>query len=126
MTDFADLEAAAARIPRPPVEDMLAAWRQDAAAPPPPPSLIPAPEYPYGLRSARAGTARFSCPLGCGWYHEENPGAEQPGPIRLPAEFTPDDLSAAITAQANARGEEMHARVEEAITAHYAEAHPGR
>ncbi|TMU98203.1 hypothetical protein [Streptomyces sp. DASNCL29] len=64
--------------------------------------------------------------MSCGWYHEENPSAELPGPIRLPAEFTPDDINLAITAQANARGEKMHARVEAAIIAHYDEAHPGR
>lgn len=127
MDDFADLEAAVARMPHSALDEMLAARRAAESAPPPEPTIVPEPTFPYPIGTGRGGTARFSCPLRCPWYHEENPGAEPGGwSIQLPADFTPDDISAAITTQATARAEKLRARVEAALTEHYERAHPSR
>lgn len=104
--------------------DVEAARQAAAAAPLPEPSLIPMPDYPYRLGHPRAGTIRFRCPLGCGWFHDEHPGAEPMTRLSLPAD--PDRLNEALTAQANARQAAFVARVETAITDHYEQAHPGR
>lgn len=128
MDDFSDIEAATARLARQRPDSVLAALREQDAAPTvlPEPTIIPSPEFPYGLRSPGAGTARFLCPLGCGWYHEEDPAAEQLGPLLLPAGFTTADLSAAITNQADARAAAGRARIEAALAAHFADKHPTR
>lgn len=118
--DFADIEAAMARLPQPTIDDLLRARREAEQAPPPPPTTIPTPEFPS------FGVVRFNCPLGCGWRHDENPGLEPMGPLLLPADSTPDDLSAAISSQAAVRGNNFRLRVEQVIADHFTEAHPDR
>jgi hypothetical protein len=124
--DFADIEAAVRRLPQPSLADILRARREAEQAPPPPPTTIPLPESPYPFRHPLGGTMRFHCPLGCGWWHDENPGAELPGPILLPVDFTDGDLSAAFTSMAEVRGNNVRLRVEQAIADHFTQAHPGR
>jgi len=117
--DFADIEAAVARLPKLSIDDLLRARREAEQAPPPPPSTIPEPEFLPGCVS------RFNCPLGCGWHHDE--GTDPPmGSLLLPADFTGDDLSAALTSQAAVRGNNFRLQVERAIADHFTEAHPGR
>ncbi|GAA2701269.1 hypothetical protein [Nonomuraea recticatena] len=99
----------------------LRAQRQATSALPPP-SIIPAPVFPAG-RQFR-GTVRFPCPIGCGWFHDEHPGSETPGPLLLPVGFTSEDIEDALTARAAAEGETRRRRIEGAITAHYRSAHP--
>jgi hypothetical protein len=82
------------------------------------------PDYPYGFRHPLSGTMRFSCPLGCGWYHDENPSHEPLGTFVVPLD--PAKLEEALTAQADARHEAFRVRVEAAITGHFEQAHPGR
>lgn len=118
--DFADIEAAMKRIPKPTIDDLLRARREAEQTPPPPPSTIPTPDFPS------FGVVRFRCPLDCGWFHDEHPGLESMGPLLLPAGFTSDDLSAAISSQAEARGNNFRLRVEQSIADHFTEAHPGR
>jgi hypothetical protein len=123
--DFADIEAANAKLPSVDIAAMLRAQREAEQAPWPPPSIIPQPEF------VRVGPfeslARFHCPLGCGWWHDENPDGDMwPLTIVVPADPTPEDFSAAISAQAAARGERLRARVDKAITDHYDETHPER
>lgn len=125
--DFADIEAAIAKLPPVDIAAMLRAQREAEQAPPPPPNIIPQPEQPYPLMHPLGGVMRFHCPLDCGWWHDENPGMDvRPLRIVVPANPTPEDFSAAISAQAAAEGDRFRARVEEAITDHYVEAHPGR
>jgi hypothetical protein len=87
----------------------------------PPVPLVPPPAFPYGMDAPRA---RWSCRTGCGWGHEEETDPGPPGPLVLPANFTPDDVSAAISAQATARHEALRARIESAFTEHYRTEHP--
>lgn len=116
--DF-DLDALVGRLPMPTYDDILRARRADELAPPVV-SVLPMPEF------VNWGTVRYRCLLDCGWYHEEHPGLEMPGPLLLPADFTSEDLSAAMTSAAEVRGKARAMRVEQAIAAHFAEAHPGR
>lgn len=119
--DFAAIQAAAARLQPPSLDDITRA-RREAAQTPPLVTTIPTPDFPKPF----GGVVRFHCPLGCGWHHDEHPGLEPMGPLRLPADFTPDDLSAAITSQAEVRGNDFRLRVEQVIAVHFDEAHPGR
>ncbi|WP_440063813.1 hypothetical protein [Streptosporangium sp. OZ121] len=124
--DFAEIEDAVARLRQDGLDDVLRAHREAAKAPPAPPSIIPAPEFPYSIPHPLSGTARIRCPLdGCPWYHDENPDTE---PVRLvlPLDYAAEDVTAALTARANARGDARRLRVEEAITAHFADDHPDR
>ena len=43
------------------------------------PELPPATTIPYARRFPRWGVARFRCPRGCGWFHDE---PTDPGPSR--------------------------------------------
>lgn len=123
MDDRQDLDELLARIQQQKPHDLFAeveaARRADEATPWPEPSIIPMPSHP------RRGTLRFSCPLGCGWHHDEDPGRDA-AMERLVVPLDPDLVSEALTAQANARAKALQARVEAAITDHFAEAHPGR
>lgn len=128
MTDAPELDELLARLPqKTPAEafaEIEAARRAAESAPWPEPSIIPAPTYPYGLRHPLGGTVRFSCLLGCGWHHDENPSREPVGPLFFPLD--PAKLSEALTAQADARAEAFRRRVESAISDHYEAAHPNR
>lgn len=84
--------------------------------------LLPLPEFPS--RPRYAGTVRWSCRYGCGWSHTELPGLEPMGPIVVPANPRPEDVTAAITRQAEERHRALLARVTDAFTGHYAAAHP--
>lgn len=124
---FADIDAALARMPGPSLDDLLRAREATAAAPSPRPSAIPEPRLPYLLGGGHplAGTVRWSCVHGCGWAHDEHPGADTVSMrIVLPADFTDRDISDALTAQATDRHTTMLRRVEDALTDHYAREHP--
>ncbi|MFD9256917.1 hypothetical protein [Streptomyces sp. NPDC059538] len=110
---------AIARWPKPTIEDYLRA-RREAEQAPPVVTALPMPEF------AGWGAVRYRCLLDCGWFHEENPGLETPGPVLLPVGFATEDLSAAIASAAEIRSKAAAMRVEQAIAAHFAEAHPGR
>lgn len=111
-----------ARLPQPTADDYLKARRETEQALPPPPSTVPYPEFvgPFG------GVARFHCPLNCGWFHDENPDPGPMGPLLLPANFTSDDVSAAISSQAEVCGNNFRLHVEQAIAEHFDAVHPGR
>ncbi|MFE6018674.1 hypothetical protein ACFQ6O_18640 [Streptomyces sp. NPDC056441] len=129
MGDDRDTDEILARLPKKAPHEMFAeleaARRAAEAAPWPEPSIIPMPSYPYSLSHPRCGTLRFSCPLGCGWHHDEDPGRDA-ATERLVVPLDPALVSEALTAQANARAQAFKTRVEAAITDHFAEAHPGR
>ncbi|MFD9903895.1 hypothetical protein [Streptomyces sp. NPDC059063] len=100
---------------------LLAAQRAGAgparrAPEPPPATTMPAPEFPH------AGTARYRCPRGCGWWHDES---TDPGPaaVILPAGATGDDVGTMLSMNAHAQGLAYQARVEGALARHYAERH---
>ena len=120
--DFADFEAAVRRLPQPSIADLLRAQREAEQAPPPPPTTIPTPDFPKPL----GGVVRFRCPLDCGWFHDEHPGLEPMGPLLLPADFTGDDLSAALSSQAEVSSNNFRLRVEHAISEHFDAVHPDR
>lgn len=87
-------------------------------------TVIPMPDFVPGSRSRFDGVARFHCPLGCGWWHDE---PTDPGPqsLILPEGFTSADLSSMLSLNAEARVLTLHARVEQAISDHYSGRHPG-
>jgi hypothetical protein len=116
--DF-DLDALVGRLPMSTYDDVLRA-RREAELAPLVVSALPMPEW------MRGGIVRYRCHLDCGWFHDENPGLEMPSPLLLPADFTSEDLSAAMTSAAEVRGKAYVMRVEQAIAAHFAVAHPGR
>lgn len=116
--DF-DRDALVGRLPMPTIEDVLRARRETEQAPPLV-TALPMPDF------VRGGIVRYRCLLDCGWYHDERPGLEQPGPLLLPLGFTTEDLSAAMSSAAEVRGKAHVMRVEQAIAAHFADAHPGR
>lgn len=87
--------------------------RQDAQAMPPL-TTVPAPEFLPG------GVVRYRCPPGCvDWHHEERPGCELPGPLLLPAGYTSEDLTAALTSETAVRGNALRLWVEQAIAGHF-------
>lgn len=122
--DLAELEAVARSLRGTPADDfreLLAAREAAATASPEEAHLLPEPEFPGPFGS---GLVRWSCREGCGWSHTEVPGLDVPGPLVLPVGFGPDDLSAAITHQAEERQRELRKRVEGAFLEHYATAYP--
>ncbi|MGW2100339.1 hypothetical protein ACWCPX_22075 [Streptomyces olivaceoviridis] len=129
MDDASDLDEWLAWLPKPSpreaLAELLAAREAAAAAPPPEPTTIPTPDFPYPLGHPLAGTVRFWCPLGCGWYHDERSHLDASAqPLVVPVD--PARLAEALTEQANARHAAFQARVERAIADHFEQAHPGR
>ncbi|WP_159052330.1 hypothetical protein [Streptomyces longwoodensis] len=115
-----ELREVLARLPRRTPAEVLAeieAARRASASAWAPPSIVPMPDFP------EFGLVRYACPLGCGWHHDEQPGAEAFGPILLPVGDRAD-LDAALTAHAGERAEVYQARVEAAVAEHWAQAHP--
>ncbi|MFM9594064.1 hypothetical protein ACKI16_24060 [Streptomyces scabiei] len=102
------------------LRDLLAARQRAAEAEPGEAHLLPPPEFP-GPRFS--GAVRWSCRYGCGWSHTERPGLEPMGPLVLPVDLRPEDVSAAITRQAEERHQALQSRVLDAFTAHYAAEH---
>ncbi|MGW1938942.1 hypothetical protein [Streptomyces goshikiensis] len=119
MSDDPDPDAFEGRLPTPAIEDLLRA-RHEAELAPPVVTGLPMPDF------ARGGIVRFRCLFDCGWHHDENPGLERSGPLLLPGDFTTEDLSAAISSASEVRSKAFAMRVEQAIAAHLAEAHPER
>ncbi|MFD4921129.1 hypothetical protein ACFWNE_07395 [Streptomyces goshikiensis] len=119
ISDDRDLDAFVGDLPAPTIDDVLRA-RREAEQAPPVVTALPMPEF------VRGGIVRYRCLLDCGWFHDENPGLERPGPLLLPADFTAEDLSAAICGASEVRSKAFVMRVEQAIAAHFAVAHPGR
>jgi hypothetical protein len=117
---YEDLDALARSLPpvdliaerRRAEEEYAAAWE---------PSTIPMPEFP------RMGVARFRCPRGCAWFHDEDAArdAAEPYALTLPANYTADDVTAAINRNAAARATATRERIERAIAEHDQEAHDG-
>ncbi|MFI1485809.1 hypothetical protein [Streptomyces sp. NPDC020747] len=120
MADDFDLNALTRPLGADFLREVEDARRAAEQAPPPPPSTIPMPDFRPGC------IARFRCPLECGWHHDESTDPGPMGPLLLPANFTADDLSAAMSSQAEVRGNNFRLRVELAISEHFDAAHPGR
>jgi hypothetical protein len=83
---------------------------------PPPATTIPMPEFP------RRGVARFRCPRGCGWFHDE-PTDPGPQPLIVPAGAGPDVIADMISLNAEARRLAQQDRIEAALRGHYEQAH---
>lgn len=94
--------------------DYMAA--RNRAPEPPPATTIPMPEFPH------RGVARFRCPRGCGWFHDE---PTDPGPLSLivPAGCGPDVIADTISLNAEARHLTQRDRIEAALSEHYEQAH---
>jgi hypothetical protein len=121
--EFADLEAilqAARATAGDDLRALLAARERTAEAEPGEAPLLPPPELPG---PGFSGAVRWSCRHRCGWSHTEHPGMEPMGPLVLPVDFRPEDVSAAVTRQAEERHQALQARVLDALTAHYAAEH---
>lgn len=119
------LDAATAPLPPTDLAAALAAQRAAATAPQTSPSVIPEPTFPRAPAAPwwACPVARYACPRGCGWSHDEPTDDGAPLRIVVPADPTPDDVTAAITAHAAARAKQQRARIEKAITDHLADAH---
>ncbi|NGO66791.1 hypothetical protein [Streptomyces boncukensis] len=118
MTDD-ELTSLVRSLPSPDA-DLLAARRAAEEQPAPEPDVVPMPEFVPG------GIVRFHCAHGCGWHHDENPGlddAAEPYAVRLPADPTSADISAALTEVADSRAQAVRTRVEDTIVEHYREKH---
>lgn len=112
-------ETAAALVQR--LHEDTARLAAEALEPAP---LMRGPEFPRGLHGLNAVTARYTCRQpGCCMVYLEAVD-ELPGPLTLPVNFTPDDVSAAITAQASERHEARLDRVDAAFREHYRTEHP--
>jgi hypothetical protein len=87
------------------------------------PTIVPQPEIVYP--ALFTVVARFHCPLGCGWWHDEpaDPGAMS---LILPVGYTHEDVSSALSLNAEARELVLHNRVEQALSEHYRVQHPHR
>ncbi|MFE1321625.1 hypothetical protein [Kitasatospora phosalacinea] len=85
------------------------------------PNIIPAPEFLGPMTGHPTLVARFHCPLGCGWWHEE---PTDPGPARLPLrpDWTIDWEAHDLVLKA--RDEAFRVGVEHAIAEHYRKRHP--
>ncbi|MEU6988538.1 hypothetical protein ABZ946_34855 [Streptomyces sp. NPDC046324] len=81
---------------------------------------MPTPEFLAG------GTVRFSCPRGCRWHHDENPGldaAMETYRLVLPVGATPQDVTEAINRKASADARALQERVTAALVDHDQQAH---
>lgn len=87
------------------MDDVLAARRRDVQEPLPVRTL-PMPEL------LRGGVLRYRCPLGYPWWHDEDPGREEPSPLLLPAGYTSEDLAAALTSAAEVRNNALRRALE--------------
>ncbi|MER6367466.1 hypothetical protein ABT255_03640 [Streptomyces mirabilis] len=129
MTTDADLDDLLAvlplKLPREVYDEIEAARRAAELAPPPEATIIPVPEYPYRWPHQLAGTVRYPCALGCGWWHDEDTWAWRPGPIVFHT-GDPGGLHRAIAEDADRRAAALRSRIESAIHAHFLEAHPGQ
>ncbi|PSK58011.1 hypothetical protein B0E38_01856 [Streptomyces sp. 111WW2] len=117
------INAMLAEMPDPVAQQLVQQLAADRMRDEPPVSLVPPATFPYG-RGLGGTVARWSCRTGCGWGYEEDADPGMPGPFTLPADFTPDDVSAAISAQATARHEAQLDRVQAAFAGHYRTVHP--
>ncbi|MGX1514059.1 hypothetical protein [Streptomyces collinus] len=130
MTADPELDVLLAALPKPSPREMMAELleaRRRAESAPAEASIIPQPEheFPDGRRWWEPVLA-FGCPHRCGWAHREDPHAnfteEAALPLVIPA-GSPEEVSRAISAQANARAEAQRARIEGAILEHLQTAH---
>jgi hypothetical protein len=122
------INAMLAEMPQEVAGHLVQQWHQEAArmatqadrAPP----LMRGPEFPWGLKGFNAQTARFACRQpGCTMVHLEFMD-ELPGPFRLPVNFTAEDVSAAISAQASERHQARMDRLTAVFREHYRTEHP--
>ncbi|MER7841654.1 hypothetical protein ABTY98_38660 [Streptomyces sp. NPDC096040] len=122
------INALLAEMPQDVASHLMQRWHQDAArmadqadeAPP----LMRGPEFPWGLKGFNAQTARFACRQpGCPMVYLEFMD-ELPGPLTLPANFTAEDVSAAISAQASERHQVRLGRLTAVFREHYRTEHP--
>ncbi|MFF4900400.1 hypothetical protein [Streptomyces sp. NPDC001068] len=122
------INAMLAELPSATAAQLVWQWQQDAARlaaeqlePLP---LMRGPEFPWGLRGPNATVTGWACRQpGCPMAYLEDVD-ELPGPMTLPVNFTADDLSAAISAQASARHQARLDRIQRAFRDHYRTDHP--
>lgn len=121
------LQAAAAQLAPVDLAAALAAHRTAATTPQTPQSVIPDPTFPRDPARPwlACSVARYACPRGCGWFHDEPTDDQTPIRLVMPADPTPDDITAAITAHANDRADRTRRRIEAAITEHFDGVHSG-
>ncbi|QIY99445.1 hypothetical protein HEP87_42965 [Streptomyces sp. S1D4-11] len=123
------INALLAELPPVTAAHLVQQWKQDAARMAAqtlePPPLMRGPDFPYGLHGLNATMAKYTCRQpGCPMVYLEDADDGLPGPLTLPVNFTADDVSAAITAQANVRQEARLDLVQAAFTDHYRAEHP--
>ena len=113
---------------RNPVSEWLAARAAAAQAPPPEPSIIPRPEYPPSR--FLTGVAVYRCTLigePCEWaYVVDTVLQESLEPLRIPLPGSGEDISRALTEQAEERMRALKDRIEDAFREHFTLFHPGQ
>jgi len=112
---------------RNPVREWLEARAAAAAAPPPEPSIIPMPEY---SRSPFAPVAVYRCTVEgarCAWSYVVNTALQDShAPLRIPLPGSGQDISRALTEQAEERMRSLKERIEDAFREHFELFHPGQ
>lgn len=125
MTTYSDLEAVLAALPQPDLREVLADLAEARRAEPAEPGIIPLPEhvFPPG-RHWSAPILAFGCPHRCGWAHHVDPLVDvlEDRPLTIPV-GSPEDMTAAISAHAQARSEVQRQQIEAAILEHLRTAH---
>lgn len=113
---------------RDPVREWLDARAAAAQAPPPEPSIIPRPEYP----PARflTGVVAYRCTsvgTSCDWaYVVDTALQEAREPLRIPWPGSGEDISRALTEQAEERMRALKERIEDAFREHFELFHNGQ
>lgn len=111
-----------------PVREWLTAKAAAEQAPPPEPSIIPMPEYPPSR--FLTGVVVYRCTAGdrsCKWaYVVDTALQEAREPLRIPWPGSGEDISRAITEQAEERMRALKERIEDALREHFTLFHSGQ
>ncbi|MGI5201649.1 hypothetical protein ACQEU6_08715 [Spirillospora sp. CA-108201] len=83
--------------------------------------INPVIEYPYPPSHPFAGTARYRCPAGCAWQHDQRPSNESPAGVRRPPGPPSGDRAQTLALQ---RVDDPPHRVTAAFWDHCGQAHP--
>jgi hypothetical protein len=110
-----------------PVKEWLTARAAAEQAPPPEPMIIPPPEF-FGDRGRMFSTvARYACTVpggGCPWGYVVDTSVQVPLRVILPG--SGEDISQALTEQAEERARAVQERIEGAFREHFTLFHPGQ
>jgi hypothetical protein len=132
MTTDADVDGLLGRLSQLPPQEMLAeleAARRAERDRPRVRTVIPEPELPPMWPHPDSGIVRFPCALGpavCLWAYQHDAYEDDAEPLSVPVTAGPAEIGRLFSERAERRSARLRERVERAIRAHFAEAHPGQ